>query len=142
MDVLADGGPEIEVVDGDKDLQKLAEDAAFMEEMIDIRFLASGNVNDPKLVEVMAGTSSPDGKTGKKTTRMGFQRNKVYSVPRFVFEILAHAKISTLRQVANPNGSMEPLQVLEHSFFYPFECVNDPNQKGEAWREARLNDPC
>ena len=142
MDTLVQGGPEIEVVDGDKDFRALAEDAAFMEEMIDIRFLSSGDVNAPKLVEVGVGTSAPDGKTGGKNTRKGFQRNKVYSIPRFMFEVLAHAKITTLRQIENPRNPMEMLQVLEHSFSYPFECVRDPNPKGEAWREKVLNDPC
>ena len=142
MSTLSQGGPDIEIADGDKDLRKLVEDAQFMEEMIDIRFLSSGNPNDPKLIETAVGTSSPDGKTGRKTTRLGFQRNKVYTVPRFVFEVLAHAKISNLRQIPDPRGGMEPLSVLEHSFFYPFECVRDPNPKGEAWRQARLDDPC
>jgi hypothetical protein len=142
MDTLAQGGPEIEVVQGDKDFRKLAEDAAFMEEMIDIRFLSSGDQNAPKLIEGLAGTSSPDGKTGGKTTYMGFQRGTVYTVPRFMFEIFAHAKISTLRQVPDPRNPVEMLQVLEHAFAYPMECVRDPNPKGAAWREKVLADPC
>ena len=143
MGVLAEGGPELEVVQGDKDIRKLSEDAAFMEEMIDIRFHSSNNTNDPKLVEVAVGTSSPDGKTGKKTTRLGFQRNKVYTVPRFVFEVLAHAKVSALKQIQDPRNPMEMLNVTEHSFFYPFECTRDPSgAKGEMWRERVLNDPC
>lgn len=142
MGTLVQGGPEIEVIEGDKDFKKLSEDAAFMEEMIDIRFLSTGDINAPKLIEVGVGTAAADGKTGGKMTRKGFQRNKVYRVPRFMFEVLAHAKISTLRQVQDPRNPMEMMQILEHSFSYPFECVNDPNPKGEAWREKVLNDPC
>ena len=142
MNTLVAGGPEIEVVQGDKDLQKLAADAAFMEELIDIRFLSSGDRNAPKLIEVGVGTSAPDGKTGGKHTRKGFERNKVYSIPRFMFEVLAHAKVSTLRQIPDPRNPMEMLNVVDHAFFYPFEVVHDPNPKGEAWREKVLADPC
>lgn len=142
MDALVQGGPDLEVVQGDKDYQKVAEDAAFMEEMIEIRFLGTGDVNAPKMVEVGVGTSAPDGKSGGKSTRRGFMRGKVYTVPRFMFEVLAHAKVSTLKQVQDPRNPMELLNVVEHSFFYPFECVNDPNPKGEAWREKVLADPC
>ena len=142
MDALVQGGPEIEVVKGDKDFRKVAEDAAFMEEMIDIRFLGTGDVNAPKMVEVGVGTSSPDGKSGGKNTRKGFVRGKVYTVPRFMFEVLAHAKVTTLKQIQDPHNPMELLNVTEHSFFYPFECVHDANPKGEAWREKVLADPC
>ena len=143
LGTLQEGGPELEVVPGDKDFRKVAEDAEFMEEILDVRFLSSNNPNDPKLIESMAGTSSPDGKTGHKTTRLGFQRNKVYKVPRFIFEIFAHAKVSTLKQIQDPRNPMEMLNVTEHAFFYPFECVFDPSgKKGEAWREKVLNDPC
>lgn len=142
MDTLQDGGPEIEVVSDDKDIRKLTEDAAFMNEPIDIRFLGSGNPNDPKMVEVGIGTIGADGKTGGKMYRQGYVRNKVYTVPRFVFEVLAHAKVSTLKQIPDPRNPVESLNVLEHSFFYPMECVHDANPKGEAWRERVLNDPC
>ena len=144
MNVLSQGGPEIEVVDGDKDFRKLAEDAAFMEEPVVIRFHSSNNTNDPKLIEVAVGTSSPDGKTGKKTTRFGFMRGKPYVVPRFVVEVLAHAKVSTLRQIPDPQNPHNPemLNVTEHSFFYPFEVLKDENPKGEMWREKVMADPC
>lgn len=142
MESLADGGPDIEVVHADADFRKVAEDTAFMAEIIEIRLLGTGDPNAPKMVEVGVGTASADGKTGGKNIRMGFERGRIYRVPRTVFEVLAHAKVSTLKQIPDPRNPNELLNVTEHSFFYPFECVNDPNPKGLAWREKVMNDPC
>ncbi len=142
MDTLSQGGPDLEIVGQDADFRALAEDAAFMEEKVDIRFQSSGDPNAPRMIEVGVGTSAPDGKTGRKSTRMAFHRNQIYSVPRFIVEALAHAKISTLRQVQDPRNPMEMLNVVEHQFFYPFSVIRDENAKGAMWLERVLADPC
>lgn len=158
LGTLKEGGPDILVADRDTDLKKLMSDEAFMHEMIKIRFLDSGDPNATKAVELKVATGGitgpmgaatadyPMGVPGKasrggKVTQMVFARGVVYEVPRYVFEVAAHAKTSTLSQTSDPRAPMELVQTLKNSFQYGFECVYDPNPKGQAWREMVLRDP-
>lgn len=157
LGVLQTGGPDIVVADRDTDLKELIADEAFMHEMIKIRFLDSGDPNATKAVELKVATGGITGPMGAptsdypmgvpgqasrggKNTQMVFARGVVYDVPRYVFEVAAHAKISTLRQTSDPRAPMELVQSLQNSFQYGFECVYDPNPKGAAWREMVLRD--
>ncbi len=158
MDSLVQGGPDIEVVEADADLRKLYEDEKFMNEIVHVRFLSSGNANAPRMVELGANLAGhtgprrkptedfPDGRPGVaqgggRSVRRGYDYNKVYPIPRFLLEVVAHAKVTTLKQVQDPRNPMELLNVEEHSFYYPFECVRDDNPKGRAWLEKCMNDP-
>lgn len=157
LNTLKSGGPDILVADRDTDLKQLVQDEAFMHEKIEMRFLDSGDPNATKAVEIDVSTGGitgpmgpptpehPEGTPGVagrggKRTKMVFARGKVYTVPRYVFEACAHAKITTLVQNEDPRNPREMVQTLRHSFNYPFECVYDPNPKGAAWREMVLRD--
>lgn len=157
MDSLVEGGPQIEVVT-DSDFQKVAEDEAFMNEIIKIRFISNGDPNAPKMVELGVNTAGrtgkmgsptddyPDGRPGTaarggKSVKKGFAYNVVYDVPRYVAEVAAHAKITSLQQVADPRDPMRMMHVERSTFFYPFEVVADKNPKGRMWLEKILSDP-
>ena len=138
---LANGGPQIEVVsEGDKQIP-LYEDPAFLNETLVIRFMDTGDMNAPKMIELLVNTSGADGKSGGKSVRLAFSRGVEYKIPRYVFEVIAHAKTTTLQQVRKDNDPMNILHVERHSFFYPVEVLHDPNPKGAAWREKVLSDP-
>jgi len=158
LNSLVQGGPDIVAVQTDVDIRKLCEDEAFMNEMIDIVCKASGDPNAPKAVEISIQSGGITGKMGKPTaeypsgvpgvagrggklTRFVFALDKKYTVPRFVFEALAHAKMTSLRQAPHPTIPMMMTQRSVHSYSYAFECTRDPNPKGQAWREKVLADP-
>jgi hypothetical protein len=158
LNSLAQGGPDIVTVPADTDIRKLCEDEAFMNEMIEIVCKASGDPNAPKAVEISVqsgGITGPMGKPtaehpsgtpgiagrGGKLTRFVFSMDKKYTVPRFVFEALAHAKTTTLRQAPHPTIPMQMTQRNVHSYSYNFEVTRDPNPRGQAWREKVLADP-
>ena len=153
MNTLVDGGPDIVVAPADADFKKLCEDEKFLNEPIVIRCKATGNNNDPKAVELMVQTGGVTGKMGAPTDeypdgvpgRAGrggklhkyvFAYDRKYTVPRFIFEALANARVTTLRQTPHPTKPMEMLQQNVHTYSYNFECVSDPaGKKGEMWRE-------
>lgn len=155
---LSGGGPDIIAIDPGTDIRKLCEDEKFLHELIEIRCLATSDVNAPKAVEItvhtggITGPMTKDkdgnlqpgvaGRGGKKVTYV-FQRDKKYTVPRFIFEALAHAKQTTLSQVPHPTNPNEILQTQRNTFFYQFELLRDSNTspKAVAWREKVLNDP-
>lgn len=158
MDTLVHGGPDIEVVEADADFRKIAEDAAFMNELVQIRFLPSQDPNAPKLVELGVNTAGATGKmraptedypagkpgvaaTGGKSVKKGFERGRVYAIPRYLVEAAAHAKIQVLEQSSHPRNPYEIVQTLRDSFLYPFEVINDPNPKGRAWLDRVMSDP-
>ena len=155
---LAGGGPDIVVVPADAEIRKLCANEKFMNEIIKIRLHATGDINAPKAVELSIQTGGitgamgpatpefPNGTPGKagrggKTVNYVFEYERVYPVPRFVYEALAHAKTTSLRQTPHPTRPMEMVQQNVHSFFYNFECVADPNPKGQPWREFVLAQP-
>ncbi|CAB4145029.1 hypothetical protein UFOVP891_46 [uncultured Caudovirales phage] len=157
LNSLAQGGPDIVEVPVGKDLSKIVEDEKFLNEPIQIRCKANGNPNAPKAVELSVhtggvtgpmGDPTPDYPSGKpgvagsggKKVNFVFAYDRTYTVPRFVFEALAHSKMTTLRQMPHPTQPMTMLQKQVHEFYYNFECVNDPNPKGQAWREKVLRD--
>lgn len=149
---LQQGGPDIVVAPSEADIRKLCEDEAFMNEIIEIRFLESSDPNATKLVELEANTGGitgpmgPNGEPGLpgrggRSEKKGFIRGKVYQVKRYWWEIAAHSKVTILAQVPNPYNPIELMQVNRHMFSYPFECIRDDNPKGRAWRERVWNDP-
>ncbi len=140
LDQLAEGGPQIEVV-RDGDFQKLAEDTKFMNEPVQVRFLPSNDPNATKLVELGANISSRDGKSGGQSVKRGFERGKVYTIPRYLVEVAAHAKTQVLEQSTDPRDPYRIMQSLRDSFTYPFEIVSDPSPKGRAWLDHVLADP-
>lgn len=141
MDALVQGGPDIEVVEADGEFQKLAEDTKFMNETVYVRFLSTGNPNDPTMVELGVNTIGANGKSGGLSVRRGYERGRVYPMPRYLLEVAAHAKTTTLEQVPDPRNPVEKINVERHSFFYPFECVRDDNPKGRMWLDRVMNDP-
>ncbi len=154
----AAGGPDIVAVPPNADLKSLAQDAKFMHEPVEIRILETSDSSAPKAVEITVHTGGITGPMkrdehgnlqpgvagpgGKKHTYV-FQRGVKYTVPRFIFEALAHAKMTTLKQVPHPTNPMEMLQTNHHNFFYQFEMLRDSNTspKAVAWREKVLSDP-
>lgn len=139
---LTQGGPDIEIAsESDKPNPKNWTDPAFLNELIAIKFLDTGNPNDPKAVELQINTLGLKGKTGGKSLRVVFMRNVVYRVPRFIFEVVAHAKTTTLQPTQDPKDPMNTLYIEKHSFYYPCQVVADANPDGPAWCEKVLNDP-
>lgn len=141
MDDLMQGGPEIEAIPAEADIKSIMETEQFMNEMLVIRFLDSGDPNAPKLIEIGVNTAGHDGRQGGKSTRMGFERGVKYSIPRYMFEAIAHSKRTTLEQVRDPRDPMSIMHVERHAFSYPFECLSDPNPKGQSWRDKVMSDP-
>lgn len=141
MSSLMTGGPEIEAIPPEVDLKKIAEEEAFMNDILEIRFVNTGDENAPRVIEVGVNTASRDGTQGGKSVKMGFIPGVKYKVPRYVFEVIAHAKRTTLEQTRDPQDPMKIMHVERHAFFYPFECLADPNPKGQAWRERVMNSP-
>lgn len=148
------GGPDIVVVPADTILKSVIEDEKFMHETMEIRCLETSDPNAPKAVEIavqtggITGPMGPNGEPGVPSRggqlhQYVFERGRKYTVPRFIFEALAHAKLTTLRQTPHPTQPMEILQTQHHTFFYQFECLRDSNQsaKATAWRERVLADP-
>lgn len=153
--LTATGGPDIVVAPAESDIQKLAEDEKFMHEMVDIIFFTDNSPGASRHVEMSINTGGITGKMrlneetgemmpgtargGKSYTRV-FEREKVYTVPRFVVETMAHAKIATLKQIP-VEGRIEPMSVNTYTFAYPFNVVRDPNPAGKAWFEKVKRDP-
>jgi hypothetical protein len=138
---LANGGGDIEIVSAGNKQNDLYTDPAFLNEELEIMFMDNGDPNAPKLVELLVNTIGADGKTGGKSTRLAFARNVRYVIPRYVFEVIAHAKITSLQPVQNRNDPMNITYVERHSFYYPVQVLSDPNPKGAAWRELVLSQP-
>lgn len=154
----AAGGPQIEVPPVGADIKSIVQDEKFMNEMVEIRCLETSDENAPKAVEITVqtgGITGPmrrdedgnlrpgvPGPGGRKHTYV-FQRGKKYTVPRFVYEALAHSKVTTLRQVPHPTNPVEMMEQNHHNFFYQFEMLRDSNSspKAQAWREKVLSDP-
>ena len=137
---LASGGPDIELVSGGHENHpRLWEDPAFLNETLEIMFIETGDPNAPKLVELLVATIGNDGKSGGKKVRLAFQRNIKYAIPRYIFEVIAHAKVTTLQKVDDPRDPMNVKYVERHSFYYPCQVLYDPNKDGAAWREHVLN---
>lgn len=142
MDELVKGGADIEVVHGGKDFEKLIRTEGFMEEIVHVRILQSGDPNAPKMCELGVGIGSMDGKGAGRDKRMGLLPGKIYPVPRFVVEVLAHSKVTALSQQQGPSGRPDDIVMVEkHSYFYPFEVVRDDNPRGRMWLEKVLADP-
>lgn len=154
---LTQGGPDIIEAPADLDMRKLFENEAFLNEKIEIRCKANGDMNAPKAVEISVQTGGitgpmgpvtpdhPEGTPGKagrggKLVKYVFQYDRTYPVPRFVFEALAHAKTTALRQVPSQNDPLKMMQQNINTFYYNFECVRDTNPQGQAWREKVLRD--
>lgn len=155
--LLTQGGPEIVVPPVGADIRKVVSDEAFLNEMIEIRCKSTGDRNAPKAVEITINTGGVTGPMGKPTEQFpdgvpgrpgaGGQRktyvfalDKTYRVPRFVYEALAHSKMTTLSQMPHPADPMQMMHVNRSTFSYSFECVRDDNPKGQPWREKVLAD--
>lgn len=158
LESLVAGGPDITVTGVDKDLAKLMADEKFMNEIVHVRFIRNGDPNAPKMIEIgvnVAGITGPmgpptqeypDGKPGvagrgKKSMRKGYQYGEVYPMPRYMLEAVAHAKVTTLKQVTDARDPMRTMHIEEHSFAYPVEVVRDDNPKGRAWFDKVCQDP-
>jgi hypothetical protein len=155
--VLVSGGPDILVPPPGSDIKKLVEDEAFMNEMLRVRIGSTGDPNAPKAVEISVATGGitgpmgpptaeyPDGTPGR-AGRGGSEYKKVlgldqeYHMPRFVFEVLAHAKTLTLKQNTNNGDLSRTTHMNVCGFSYNFSCTHDPNPNGQGWRERVLND--
>mgnify|MGYP001569343071 CR=1 FL=1 len=152
------GGPDIVVAPPEAMLKSVIEDEKFMNEPMEIRCLETSDPNAPKAVEIAVQTGGITGpmtkdahgnlipgvpSRGGKLMQFVFERGKKYTVPRFVYEALAHSKVTTLKQSPHPHNPMEILQTQHHTFFYQFECLRDSNTsaKATAWREKVLADP-
>jgi hypothetical protein len=155
--LLAAGGPDIVVPPPGSDIKRLIEDEAFMNEELIVRIGSTGDPNAPKAVEICVSTGGvtgpmgpptnefPDGTPGRagrggKTYKNVFALDTDHKIPRFVFEILAHAKTTVLRQTPHPTDPTKTTHTNSHSFSYNFSCLHDPNPKGQAWREKVLAD--
>ena len=156
MDSLVQGGPDIEVVPPGQDITKLIADVKFMNEIVYVRFLDGGDPNAPRMIELTvntAGTTGPmttdgDGnekpgvaKSGGKSVRRGYERNRIYPMERFILEAIAHSKVTVMTQQPHPNNPNEIIQVERTSFSYPHEVVRDDNPAGAAWLEKVRRDP-
>ena len=157
MNSLVQGGPDIVEAPPGADVRKLCEDEKFLNEPIEIVCKASGDPFAPKAVEITVetggitgpmgpptpesphGTPGIAGRGGKRVSYV-FAYDRKYTVPRFVFEALAHAKMTSLRQSPHSTKPMEMIQRNVHTYSYNFECVRDANPKGQAWREKVLRD--
>jgi hypothetical protein len=160
MGTLAAGGPDIVEVPPSADLEKLLageEGELFMNEKIDIICRSNADPHAPKAVEIHIDTGGitgpmtapcpefPYGKPGV-AGRGGRKFHDVIpydrpvSVPRFVFEVMAHSKTTRLVQTPHPTIPMELMQQQIHTYSYNFECVRDPNPKGQKWREKVMAD--
>ena len=151
METLTAGGPDILVAPADADIRKIGEDEKFLNEPVVIKCTRIGD-QAPKVVELtvrtggITGPMGPDGKPGVpgrggKRLALTMEYDKPYTVPRFVFEALAHSKQTTLQQRPDPRNPMEMVQFLSNQFSYHVECLRDDNPKGRAWRETVLADP-
>jgi hypothetical protein len=158
INAAMNGGPDLVVAPPSADMKAIAANAKFMHEMVEIRCLETSDPNAPKAVEISVttgGITGPmrkdadgnwlpgvPGRGGKRHTYV-FERGRKYTVPRFVFEVLAHAKMTTLKQIPHPTNPMEMLQTNHNNFFYQFEMLRDSNQTpaAQAWREKVLADP-
>ena len=128
-----------------------------MNELLTIVCRANGDPHAPKAVEIHVDTGGitgpmgaptaeyPDGVPGKagrggKGVNLVFAYDKHYIIPRFIYEVMAHSKTTTLRQMPHPTKPMELVQQNVNTFSYNFECIRDPNPKGQEWREKVLAD--
>ena len=158
LNSAAAGGPEIVVAPPNADFKSITQDAKFMHELVEIRCLETSDPNAPKAVELTVQTGGITGPMkkdeygnlqpgvagpGGKRHRYVFERGVKYTVPRFVFEALAHSKVTTLKQIPHPTNPMEMLQTQHNNFFYQFEMLRDsnPSPKAQAWKEKVLSDP-
>ena len=141
LSAIMNGGGDIELVSEGDTTNDLYTDPAFLNETLEIMFIENGDPNAPKLVELLVNTVGNDGKTGGKSARLAFARNVKYAIPRYVFEVIAHAKVTTLQPTQDPRDPMNITYVEKHAFYYPCQVLHDPNPKGAAWRELVLNQP-
>jgi len=119
----------LDKVAGDKDLAKLARDAAFMEEMVRIEIMSSTNENDPTHVILnVNGVNQP------------VFRGVPTDLRRKFVEVLARMKQTSYSQRAtdyiNPERSNE--LIPRTGLAYPFQVLEDRNPKGAAWLRAIL----
>ena len=156
MDSLMDGGPDILVAPAEADIRALCEDEKFLHEPIVIKCMKTGEMS-PKVVEItvrtggITGPARHDKETGEmkpgvagrggKRVIYTMEYDKPYTIPRFVFEALAHSKRTTLHQRQDPRNPMEMIHYHAHEFSYHIECLRDDNPKGQGWRERVLADP-
>jgi hypothetical protein len=147
MDELVRGGSDIEVVTADKDLVRVMKEAAFFEEILKIRFHETTDENAPRLVELGVGISPMKGGKGGKDVRRGFERGKIYDVPRFMVEIGAHAKVSALARSRARAVARRHRQRDQALLLLPVRGAARPEPErarvaGEGPRGSGLTSPC
>lgn len=128
---LHDGDPEIEPISKDADFKKIAADEKFMNELVTISIHTSPDENQPNHVIVNCNG-----------TNQLIIRGVPIRVKRKYVEILARMKETKYRQ-STPNPAA-PDEIQMHSRsgqVYPFEVLEDPNQKGRAWLNHVMAEP-
>lgn len=112
------------------DLNKVAADEVFMNELVTIRVHGTTDPNQPPYVVVSCnGVNQP------------IVRGKPQQVRRKYVEILAHMKETKYQQVQDPR-ELERIDLRDTTALaYPFEVLQDASPKGKAWLEHVLNEP-
>lgn len=114
----------LDAIGADKDLSALAQEAAFMEELVEIEIHPSTSENDPSHVILnVNGVNQP------------VFRGHPTKVRRKFVEVLARMKQTSYSQrptdYINPERSNE--MIPRTGLSYPFQVLSDPNRKGNAW---------
>lgn len=104
---------------------KTTADEKFMNEIVEVKLLSTTDENQPPHV-----TFAVNG------INQTFMRDVEVKCRRSFLEVLARCKETKYTQVRDPIELDRSQMVARTSLAYPFQVVNDPNPKGQAWLRA------
>lgn len=139
-DIVADldiervaSGSQIEPVADTADMEKLARDEKFMQDILDVTFSEPRDENDFIAVEATVNG-----------VYHAYPRNQsICKVPRYVMEVIARSRVQRIqtKEAQREDGARTYRQVVTESVTYPFAVINDPaGQKGRRWLQNLLNE--
>lgn len=130
--IVVDQGQEIEPILAAEGLGKIAAEEAFMNEILEVEILSSGDENSAS-----CGVLSANGRS------QPWFRDTPIHMRRMFVEILARCKetkyVPQDPNMANPLSTNIPLG--RTAFAIPFSVLHDPNPKGRAWLAAIKAEP-
>lgn len=124
---IGEFGSETEIIDRVVSPSKL-ETEAFMNELVTVMVMSSGDENETDLVQV-----------GVNGVTQFFKRDQPQVVKRKFVARLARAKKTDFRQTLDDRlGEAMNNFSRHHSMKYPFQMIEDKNPKGSAWLRGIL----
>lgn len=126
-------GPVIEPVTDPGDLEKLARDEKFMQDVLDVTFAEPRDEND--FLSVYVNVNG---------VQFAYPRNQsVCKVPRYVLEVLARSRIQRVqtKETRLDDGARAYKPVVTESVTYPFAVIHDPaGPRGRTWLQRLLDE--